>query len=55
LDLVVKARSILGFGGALIPYDYFKEQVLKANTLEEAFRFDYLDKNKKSKKSKKIR
>ena len=38
LDMVQKARRVIGYGGAFPPYQGLKKKILKANTFEEAFR-----------------
>lgn len=38
LDMVQRARRIIGYGGALPPYEGLKKKILKAKTLEQAFK-----------------
>ncbi len=37
LEMVAKARRVIGYGGAFPPYEGLKKKVLNANGIESAF------------------
>ena len=40
LDMVARARRVIGFGGAFPPYEVLVTKITNANTLEEAMKLD---------------
>lgn len=38
LDMIQRARRVIGYGGAFPPYEGLKKKILKAKTFEEAFK-----------------
>jgi len=40
LEMVAKARRVLGYGGAFLPYEALKRKFFDSSSFEEAFRLD---------------
>jgi hypothetical protein len=51
LEMVAEARRVLGYGGALPPYDALKRKFFSASSFEEAFRLRPLRKRQKRNKN----
>ncbi|MGB9715362.1 MAG: hypothetical protein ACPL1G_02975 [Thermodesulfovibrionales bacterium] len=37
LEMIAKARRVIGYGGAFPPYEGLKKKIFKAKTFEKAF------------------